>query len=77
MLVVEVGFKLDKDIKYYENMAKEGMNRRVDIFKTKEKVSKLEKDLETKTKKLEKEVKQIENFHNYLLKILIFLLGLY
>lgn len=48
----------DKQIKHYDNMAKEGMNRRVDIFKTKEKVSKLEKDLETKTKILEKETKK-------------------
>ena len=45
------------------------MNRRVDIFKTKEKVSKLEKDLETKTKKLEKETKKKENFQNYLSKL--------
>ena len=59
----------DTQIKYYENMAKEGMNRRVDIFKTKEKVSKLEKDLETKTKKLEKETKKKENFQNYLSKL--------
>ena len=59
----------DTQIKHYENMAKEGMNRRVDIFKTKEKVSKLEKDLETKTKKLEKETKKKENFQNYLSKL--------
>ena len=38
----------EPQIKKYENIGKEGMNTRVDIFKTKEKVSKLEKDLEKK-----------------------------
>ena len=44
------------------------MNTRVDIFKTKEKVSKLEKDLEKKNKNLEIASKQSENFKNYVNK---------
>ena len=59
----------DNQIKHYENIGKEGMNYRVDIYKTKEKVTKLEKDLELKNKKLEKVIKEKQNFQNYLTKL--------
>jgi len=59
----------EPQIKKYENIGKEGMNTRVDIFKTKEKVSKLEKDLEKKNKNLEIASKQSENFKNYVNKL--------
>ena len=59
----------EQQIKKYENIGKEGMNTRVDIFKTKEKVSKLEKDLEKKNKNLEIASKQSENFKNYVNKL--------
>ena len=44
----------DNQIKHYDNIGKQGMNYRVEIYKTKENVSRLEKDLEIKNKKLEK-----------------------
>ena len=59
----------ENQVKKYEKVRKEGMNCRVDIFKTKEKVSKLEKDLEIKNKNLEKATKQKENFKNYVNKL--------
>ena len=59
----------EKAIKNYENIGKEGMNRRVDIFKTKEKNTLLEKDLELKNKNIEKASKQKENFKNYVNKL--------
>ena len=59
----------ENQIKEYGKIAKEGMNIRVDIFKTKEKVSKLKKDLEVKNKNLEKATKQKGNFKNYLNKL--------
>ena len=59
----------EKEIKKYENIGKEGMNRRVDIFKTKEKNTILEKDLEIKNKNIEKASKQKENFKNYVSKL--------
>ena len=49
----------DTQIKHYENIGKQGMNIRVDIYKTKENVTRLEKDLELKNKKLEKVIKKI------------------
>ena len=45
------------------------MNYRVEIYKTKENVSRLEKDLEIKNKKLEKVIKEKQNFQNYLSKL--------
>lgn len=59
----------ESQIKKYDNIAREGMNYRVDIFKTKEKVSKLEMELETKNKILEKTSKHHENFKNYINKL--------
>ena len=59
----------EPQIKKYENIGKEGINTRVDIFKTKEKVSKLEKDLEKKNKNLEIAAKQSKNFKNYVNKL--------
>ena len=56
-------------IKQYDNIAKEGMNTRVDIFKTKEHLIELEKDLESKNKKLEKVAKEKKHFQNYLTKL--------
>lgn len=56
-------------MKKYGNIAKEGMNYRVDIFKTNEKLSKLEKDLQIKNKNLEKATKQQESFKNYINKL--------
>ena len=48
----------DNQIKHYDNIGKQGMNYRVEIYKTKENVSRLEKDLEIKNKKLEKVIKE-------------------
>ena len=59
----------DNQIKHYENIGKQGMNIRVDIYKTKENVTRLEKDLELKNKKLEKVIKEKQNFQNYLTKL--------
>ena len=59
----------DNQIKHYENIGKQGMNYRVDIYKTKENVTRLEKDLELKNKKLEKVIKEKQNFQNYLTKL--------
>ena len=59
----------DNQIKHYENIGKQGMNYRVDIYKTKENVTRLEKDLEIKNKKLEKVIKEKQNFENYLTKL--------
>ena len=59
----------DTQIKHYENIGKQGMNIRVDIYKTKENVTRLEKDLELKNKKLEKVIKEKQNFQNYLTKL--------
>ena len=56
-------------MKQYDNIAKEGMNTRVDIFKTKEHLIKLEKDLESKNKQLEKATKEKKNFQKYLSKL--------
>ena len=59
----------DTQIKHYENIGKQGMNIRVDIYKTKENVTRLEKDLEIKNKKLEKVIKEKQHFKNYLTKL--------
>ena len=59
----------DNQIKHYDNIGKQGMNYRVEIYKTKENVSRLEKDLEIKNKKLEKVIKEKQNFQNYLSKL--------
>ena len=56
-------------MKQYDNIAKEGMNTRVDIFKTKEHLIKLEKDLELKNKQLEIANKEKKNFQKYLSKL--------
>ena len=45
------------------------MNIRVDIYKTNESVTRLEKDLELKNKKLEKVIKEKQHFKNYLTKL--------
>ena len=57
----------DNQIKHYDNIGKQGMNYRVEIYKTKENVSRL--DLEIKNKKLEKVIKEKQNFQNYLSKL--------
>ena len=59
----------DNQIQHYDNIGKQGMNYRVEIYKTKENVSRLEKDLEIKNKKLEKVIKEKRNFQNYLSKL--------
>ena len=56
-------------MKQYDNIVKEGMNTRVDIFKTKEHLVKLEKDLELKNKQLEIATKEKKNFQKYLSKL--------
>ena len=59
----------EKAIKNYEKSGKEGMNRRVDIFKTKEKNTLLEKDLEIKNKNKKKTYKQKKKYKNYVNKL--------
>lgn len=56
-------------IKKYENIGKEGMNYRADIFKTNESVQRLEKDIEAKHKKLLKVYKEKQNLKIYLGKL--------
>lgn len=53
----------------YQKTLKKGMNVRVNIYKTNEKCTKLEKDLEEKTKKLEKINKEKDGLKTYLTKL--------
>ena len=56
-------------MKKYKETSLKAMNYRVDIYKTQEKCSKLEKDIKEKHKKLEKVNKERDNLKNYLNKL--------
>ena len=53
-------------MKKYKDTSIKAMNYRVDIYKTQEKCTKLEKDIQEKHKKLEKVNKERDNLKNYL-----------
>ena len=53
-------------MKKYKDTSIKAMNYRVDIYKTQEKCTKLEKDIQEKHKKLEKVSKERDNLKNYL-----------
>ena len=53
-------------MKKYKETSLKAMNYRVDIYKTQEKCTKLEKDIKEKHKKLEKVNKERDNLKNYL-----------
>lgn len=56
-------------MKKYKDTIIKGMNYRVDIYKTQEKCTKLEKDIQDKHKKLEKVNKEKDSLKNYLNKL--------
>lgn len=56
-------------MKKYKDTVIKGMNYRVDIYKTQEKCTKLEKDIQDKHKKLEKVNKEKDSLKNYLNKL--------